>query len=52
MWENDLTLEAAILTTDLEFFGLDFDNIESGVFLSYKFNSFGHLLPIGHGGRG
>jgi hypothetical protein len=50
MWEDDFTLKAAVLTAYLELFRLYFNNIEVWIFLSDKFDGFGHLLFIGHGG--
>jgi hypothetical protein len=50
MWEDNFTLKTAVLTAYLELFGLYFNNIEVWIFLSDKFDGFGHLLFIGHGG--
>ena len=51
MRENDFALEAAILTTDLEFLWLDFNNIDTRVLFSDKFDGFGHLRLIRHRSR-
>jgi len=50
MGEDDFSLEAAILATDLEFLRLNLVDLKLGVFSSDQFDRVGQLFLVRHGG--
>jgi hypothetical protein len=50
--KDDLSLEAAVLTTDLEFLRVHFDYLQIRVLSLDELDSLGKLLGLRHSGRG